>query len=195
MLSSGTRPPSGVKLSCIALTEPLEAAVVAVAQSAELAMPKRDLLALHVAGGGVDRRAARASGLPARSAPVERRRSRARNRTAIAAKIAQPWRLSPHHAGRRCSRTPPGSAGSTSISRKFESGVGFSKGWAELALKKPPPLVPSCLIAICEAAGPCASICSAALERRRRRRRASRFCGTPCQTSTSAPTIESGSRT
>jgi hypothetical protein len=31
---------------------------------------------------------------------------------------------------------------------------GFSKGWAALALKKPPPLVPSILIAICEATGP-----------------------------------------
>ena len=46
-----------------------------------------------------------------------------------------------------------------SISRKLESGVGFSKGWAELTLKKPPPLVPSCLMAICEAAGPTASTC------------------------------------
>ena len=37
----GTRPPSGVKLSCMALTEPLDAAVVADAQMAELTMPKR----------------------------------------------------------------------------------------------------------------------------------------------------------
>ena len=37
----GTRPPSGVNESCIELTEPFEAAVVAVAQSAEFAMPKR----------------------------------------------------------------------------------------------------------------------------------------------------------
>ncbi|WDT80337.1 MAG: hypothetical protein MPW14_00560 [Candidatus Manganitrophus sp.] len=29
-----------------------------------------------------------------------------------------------------------------------------------MALKKPPPLVPSCLMAICEAAGPIASVCS-----------------------------------
>ena len=28
------------------------------------------------------------------------------------------------------------------------SGVGFSNGWAELMLKNPPPLVPSCLMAI-----------------------------------------------
>ena len=45
------------------------------------------------------------------------------------------------------------------ISRKLESGVGFSNGCAELALKKPPPLVPSCLMAICEAAGPTAIVC------------------------------------
>jgi len=31
---------------------------------------------------------------------------------------------------------------------KLVSGVGFSKGWELLALKKPPPLVPSCLMAI-----------------------------------------------
>ena len=37
---------------------------------------------------------------------------------------------------------------------KFESGVEFSNGWAALALKKPPPLVPNILIAICEATGP-----------------------------------------
>ena len=47
-----------------------------------------------------------------------------------------------------------------SISTKLLRGVGFSKGWAELALKKPPPLTPSCLMAICEAAGPWGSTCS-----------------------------------
>ena len=40
----GTRPPSGVKESCIALTDPLEAAQVAVAQLAEPVMPKRTSL-------------------------------------------------------------------------------------------------------------------------------------------------------
>ena len=38
--------------------------------------------------------------------------------------------------------------------------MGFSNGCAELTLKKPPPLVPSCLMAICEAAGPSGSTCS-----------------------------------
>ena len=32
--------------------------------------------------------------------------------------------------------------------------LGFSNGWAELALSGPPPFVPSCLIASCEANGP-----------------------------------------
>ena len=49
-------------------------------------------------------------------------------------------------------------------SRKFESGVGFSKGCEELTLKKPPPFVPSCLIAICEAAGPTAMTCSVSVD-------------------------------
>jgi len=34
-----------------------------------------------------------------------------------------------------------------SISKNFDSGVGFSNGCALFALKKPPPLVPSSLIA------------------------------------------------
>ncbi len=45
------------------------------------------------------------------------------------------------------------------IWRKLISGVGFSNGWALLALKKPPPLVPSILITSCEATGPSAMTC------------------------------------
>ena len=41
------------------------------------------------------------------------------------------------------------------------NGVGFSNGCAELALKKPPPLVPSILMASCDATGPCAIVCFA----------------------------------
>ena len=47
------------------------------------------------------------------------------------------------------------------IARKFVSGVGFSNGCALLALKKPPPLVPNCLMISCDAAGPCAMTCLA----------------------------------
>ena len=47
------------------------------------------------------------------------------------------------------------------IESRFESGVGFSNGCAAFALKKPPPLVPSCLIASCDATGPIAIVCFA----------------------------------
>jgi hypothetical protein len=30
--------------------------------------------------------------------------------------------------------------------KKLESGLGFSNGWAELTLNRPPPFVPSCLM-------------------------------------------------
>ena len=52
-----------------------------------------------------------------------------------------------------------------SISTKFESHVGFSNGIAELTLKKPPPFVPSSLIASWPATGPTARVCVAAGER------------------------------
>ncbi len=44
MLTSGTRPPSGVNESCMPLTAPQLASVVTVANSAELAMPNRTSL-------------------------------------------------------------------------------------------------------------------------------------------------------
>ncbi len=40
------------------------------------------------------------------------------------------------------------------ISKRFVHGVGFSNGCAEFVLKMPPPLVPSSLMASCEATGP-----------------------------------------
>ena len=44
MLTSGTIPPSGMKESCMELTAPQLASVVTVANSAELAIPKRTSL-------------------------------------------------------------------------------------------------------------------------------------------------------
>ena len=44
MLNSGIIPPSAVKLSCMPLTAPHEAAVVTTANSAVCAMPKRTSL-------------------------------------------------------------------------------------------------------------------------------------------------------
>ncbi len=41
MFASGTIPPIGVNESCMELTDPFDASVVATAQSAELARPNR----------------------------------------------------------------------------------------------------------------------------------------------------------
>ena len=88
-----------MKESCIELTEPLDAAVVAVAQRAELAMPKRTSLpsmlppGCIVAGGLVDAQVGKA-GLPACSAATQPSASGTKI-TSIAARIAQPCRVSP----------------------------------------------------------------------------------------------------
>ena len=80
------------------------------------------------------------------------------------------------------------------ISRKLVSGVGFSKGWAELAFRKPPPLLPSSLMTSWEAMGPRASVCCPP-SRVETVAGASNVCGTPCQTRTRAKTKAMGSRT
>ncbi len=79
------------------------------------------------------------------------------------------------------------------ISRKFVSGVGFSNGCAELALKNPPPLLPSSLMISWVAIGPRAIVCCApssvvAVAG------PSKVCGTPCQTRTIAKTTAIGRR-
>ena len=112
------------------------------------------LLALEVAAGcravdGVRRDAGRVLGRRAvLLGGVGRRRRRPTNRTSIAAKIAQPWRRLPTMRPKVARQRRRDQQDRSSISTKFESAVGFSNGIAELTLKKPPPLVPSCLIAI-----------------------------------------------
>ena len=89
----------------------------------------------------------------ARLGPVRRRRRRRRKSTNIAAQTAQPCRwfftIRPSMNVR-----PAGIMKIATICRKLVHGVGFSNGCAELALKNPPPLVPSCLIASWLATGP-----------------------------------------
>src|SRR5262249_6329596 len=97
------------------------------------------------------------------------------------------------------------------IASTLLKGVGFSNGCALLALKKPPPFVPNCLMISCDATGPWAIVCSvttvvcglpsvpvvvtvcgsmtAALSY------GLRFCTTPCETRNNAPTIEIGNST
>src|ERR1022692_3183888 len=78
----------------------------------------------------------------------------ARNIRAIAAKIAQPWRVS-RTILPNMYVSPAPSEKISNIWSRFVSGVGFSYGWAEFALKYPPPLVPSILITNWDAKGPC----------------------------------------
>ena len=71
--------------------------------------------------------------------------------------------------------------------------VGFSNGCAEFTPKNPPPLVPSCLMAICAAAGPRAMTCSwpsipVATTA------PCNVCGTPCHVRNSASTTDRGKR-
>ena len=69
----------------------------------------------------------------------------------MAAKRAQPWRVSRHHFAEGVSEAGGNHEDEHHLRGNSRSGVGFSKGWAELALKKPPPLVPSILMASCDA--------------------------------------------
>ena len=80
------------------------------------------------------------------------------NISVIAASTAQPWRVSPTRRP-KVKQSVAGIRKIDSIWTKLLSGVGFSNGCAELAFMKPPPLVPSILIASCEATGPIANVC------------------------------------
>jgi hypothetical protein len=115
-----------------------------------------------------------------------------RNRKAIAAKTAQPCRTEPVICPRVLVRPAPIEKMRT-ISRKLVPGVGFSYGCAELALKNPPPLVPSSLMASCDATGPWAIFCvcpSTVVTTRS----AWKFCTTPRETRKRAARNEIGSR-
>src|SRR6185369_9275322 len=110
MLTSGTKPPSGVKESCIAFTAPHDADVVIEAKSAESAGPKRvsfpSMLFADVSA-------------PTAMAVISRKR------IDIAAKTAQPWRGFPVIEP-RVYVSPAGIQRMRNIWKKFVNGVGFS---------------------------------------------------------------------
>ena len=112
------------------------------------------------------------------------------NRVIIAPKTIQPWRrlstMRPYVAV-----SPAGMIRIASISTKFESHVGFSNGIAELTLKKPPPLVPSILIASWPATGPKAKVCVRPVRPVASTGPPS-VCRTPCDTRTRPTIAESG---
>ena len=76
----------------------------------------------------------------------------------------------------------------------FDQTLGFSKGCAELALKKPPPLSPTSLIASWLATGPSAMTCFAPSSVVASTEALS-VCGTPSAAKASATTIDSGRST
>src|SRR5438270_4678571 len=78
----------------------------------------------------------------------------------IAANSAQPCFVLPTILP-KVRHNPPPIRKMEKICTQLESGVGFSSGCAELALKMPPPFVPCILIDSCEATGPCAILCAA----------------------------------
>jgi hypothetical protein len=82
----------------------------------------------------------------------------------------------------------------SSNSAKLVSGLGFSNGCAELALKKPPPSPLKSLMASCEATGPRAMVCVAP-SRVALSIEGPRVCGTPCVMRKSAASTQIGSRT
>src|ERR1035441_8783997 len=95
----GMRPPSGVNESCIEFTAPQEVVVVTAANNAELTTPKRVSLPSMlppdcVADAVWSTPSLASAGLPAVSDHTATD-IKVTNTTAIAAKIAQPWRLSP----------------------------------------------------------------------------------------------------
>ncbi|MCY1529983.1 hypothetical protein D9M68_651560 [compost metagenome] len=149
----------------MAITAPQLAAVVITANRLEALMPKRTSLPSMLPP---DCRAlvawsapsAASTGLPWCSKVVAAT-TKATNSTVIAASTAQPCRRSPTMRP-NTKHSAAGIRKMASICTKFVTAVGFSKGCAELALKKPPPLVPTILMASCEATGPMARVCVAA---------------------------------
>ena len=111
--------------------------------------------------------------------------------TAMAAYSAQPWRRLPTIRP-KVAVSAAGISRMNRTSTKLESVVAFSNGKALLTLKNPPPLVPSCLMAIWEAAGPSASVCSAPPSVSKVTDPL-RVWITPWETRISAPTSDSGS--
>jgi hypothetical protein len=112
-------------------------------------MPKRTLLAFHIAARQAERRGGRGCrGFRpvADGDACDEQHAHDREDGPALALVAD---HAAEHIGQRGADRED-----RTIWTKLDSAVGFSKGWAALALKKPPPLVPSNLMAICEATGP-----------------------------------------
>ena len=190
MLNSGTRPAIGWRLSCIEMTAPVDVPVVMEANSADTPAPKRTSLPSRLPSAWST--PAGNSPLPAASRCIAKT-APPTSTIAMAAKIAQPWRRSPAYRP-KVNVSANGTASIRIISTRLVRGVGFSNGWAEFALRKPPPLLPNSLMTSWEAIGPRAMFWVAPW---RVVATAGAFSvwGMPCHTKKSARTMETGSRT
>src|SRR6195952_116855 len=139
MLSSAPPPPKAEKLSCSELTAPVDVPVVEFANSAEDGMPKRTSLPSRFAP------AATAAGPVGFAPAIQMTVSIRPHSVAITPSSAAPCPPEPTmRPNVRVSAT--GMSSRKKISRKSVRPVGFSNGCAELALRIPPPFVPSSLI-------------------------------------------------
>ena len=147
----------------MALTAPVLVPVVTAANSAAAPAPKRTSLPSMLPSAWST--PAGKSGLPpaspaiATTAPDDEHAGHRREDRPALALVAAP-------CGRTCRSAPNGMTRMANISSQLVSGVGFSNGCAELALKKPPPLVPSSLIDLLRGDGPERDRLLGALERR-----------------------------
>src|SRR5262249_18528434 len=142
----------GAKLPCALFIAPSDEAVLTAEKRADESVPNRTSLpstfdlsipVLVLAG------AAFRSLHPMKQLPAARK-------IAINPNRVHPWRRSPT-IWPNAQVIAAGMASINNIEKKFVMGVGFSNGWAEFELKKPPPSPAlRSLIASCEATGPAA---------------------------------------
>ncbi len=157
MSTIGTATPTGVMPAIEALVAPVAVAVVSTAHRAEGPMPMRHSLPSMLPADWpksptYTAPSAASCGVAAVSAVTTATSATPRS-TSTAAMSARPWRRSPTMRP-KASTSAKGMSGMAAHWRKFVSGVGFSNADAEFAPLKPPPLVPSCLMATCDAWGP-----------------------------------------
>ena len=145
---SPSAPPSGVKLSCIEFDRAGRGERRGRAEQGRRDDAEPRLLALHRAAREPASRCRRR-----RTRAGHRGRATRRRASPSTPTIALPCRRSPTILPKVRGRLN-GISSSRKISNRFVHALGFSNGCAELALKNPPPFVPSSLIASWEATGP-----------------------------------------
>src|SRR5262249_52769599 len=140
------RPPSGEKHSCIEFTAPHDVPVVDTANNTLFITPNLCSLpsingwTLAMMGFGCDSAHHARAKLPTSNASITPYKTRACFKSPT---------INPN-----AYTNPAEMMSKPNTSQKLLKGVGFSNGCALFCPKNPPPFVPSCLMATCEAAGP-----------------------------------------